>query len=273
MTRSDSMISIIYHTLYENKAELAALPADERPYAVSTDTFRTHLDLIESNHIDVVNPLKTGFKPGVVLTFDDGHKSFYQHALPLLQERNHSAIFFITPDLIESRDDFCDWKDLQDLVAAGMSVAAHGLSHRFLSEISAHEAADELAQSKAIIEQQCQISVQSLSFPGGRYNNDVVELARTKHYRYCFSSNIGALYKGDFLDTDLSQTRHTDTIPRIAIKQSTDLVTFTKIINANSLWLLKAKALSLSKLALKKTIGHHQYHRLYRLLSQLKSIR
>ena len=107
---------IMYHALYETDAELAAMPDEEQPYAVSVNSFKAQLDHIEAAGRKIVNPaeLKSAFQPGVLLTFDDGHELSPLRAANLA-ERNLSAIFFITPQLVESRSDFCEWSQLKTI--------------------------------------------------------------------------------------------------------------------------------------------------------------
>lgn len=258
------LVSIMYHALYETDAELAAMPDEEQPYAVSVNNFKAQLDHIEAAGRKIVNPaeLKSAFQPGVLLTFDDGHESFHRYALPILAERNLSAIFFITPQLVESRSDFCEWSQLKTMAAAGMAIQSHGLSHRFISDISDHEINDELQTSKRMIEDACDTSVYALSFPGGRYHERALEIASYQGYTQCYTSDIGVFTRDHF------DNQHP--LPRLAIKRNTTLAIFDQMITAKRRWLYKAKAMATGKKQAKRLLGNRGYHHLYQAVSTIK---
>ena len=80
---------------------------------ISVEDFTKHLDYLKSNEYNVVTfgeavslldsntpvPNKT-----VCLTVDDGYKSFYENALPLLREFTYPATIFINTDKFGSGD-------------------------------------------------------------------------------------------------------------------------------------------------------------------------
>ena len=264
MTQAPAMTALMYHALYENDEALAAMPVAERPYAVSTAQFEAHLDLIQAQGLEIINPLTDGFKPGVVLTFDDGHHSFYDHALPILQQRGLSALFFITPELIEQRSDFCSWSQLAEMAAAGMTLGAHGLTHRFFTELSEAELNHELLEAKATLEQQCEgLPIESLSFPGGRYRIDSLAVARKMGYRYCFSSDVGQITAEDFVESDLLSNEQARALNRVAIRQDTAMPTLLKMIHGDRSWFFQSQSVDRAKRLAKQLLGDSGYQRLY----------
>ena len=95
--------ALMYHALYDCQDEWDALEYDERPYAVSVSDFNQQLDALENAGISILDPeiiLKERHfgdqNGGVILTFDDGHNSFYRYAYRILKNRGYRAIFFIT---------------------------------------------------------------------------------------------------------------------------------------------------------------------------------
>ena len=73
-------------------------------------------------------------RKSVLLTFDDGHKGFLDHAYPVLKELGFSAVLFIQLDQISSRPNpsFLSWGELRTLAAEGFDVQAHSRTHRDL---------------------------------------------------------------------------------------------------------------------------------------------
>ena len=64
----------------------------------------------------------------VVLTFDDGWKSFRQYAEPLLKELGFTATLFIYTDFLGARIALT-WEELKELAAAGFDIQAHSKTH------------------------------------------------------------------------------------------------------------------------------------------------
>jgi peptidoglycan/xylan/chitin deacetylase (PgdA/CDA1 family) len=124
----------------------------------------------------------------VDITFDDGHVSHCRIAAPLLQENSRTATFFVTAGWIGKRDGFMQWPQLLALILQGHKVQSHGLTHRFLTQLSDAELATELRDSKAMLEDHLQQEVSELSLPGGRYNERVLEMCAEAGYCRTYSS-------------------------------------------------------------------------------------
>jgi hypothetical protein len=149
-------------------------------YSLSAERFALQLRLLSELSAD-----KSSFGE---ITFDDGHASNYWVAAPLLQENCRTATFFVTAGWIGERDGFMQWSQLLDLVRQGHRVQSHGLTHRFLTKLSDGELATELRGSKAILEDHLEQEIAEISFPGGRYDERVLEMCAEAGYRRAYSS-------------------------------------------------------------------------------------
>jgi peptidoglycan/xylan/chitin deacetylase (PgdA/CDA1 family) len=127
------------------------------------------------------------------VTFDDGYKNCVTNALPILAEHAVPAAFFIPtafvgaateerqPALLgrlaaydRSLTEFLDWEDCRQLVAAGMTIGSHSVSHPRLIDLPASEVEHELRASKETIEQQLGVECRDFSCPKGRPGLDFV---------------------------------------------------------------------------------------------------
>ncbi|MCU1602198.1 MAG: putative polysaccharide deacetylase [Frankiales bacterium] len=115
--------------------------------------------------------------PTFSVTFDDGHKEWAQSVLQLLQERNLPATFFVTTDKVVTGDSQTQltWADCAALVAAGMRIGSHSVTHRRLIELSDAEARSEVVASKDELEQRLGICVEDFSIPYGLPGSDFGE--------------------------------------------------------------------------------------------------
>ncbi|MEN6626837.1 MAG: polysaccharide deacetylase family protein [Candidatus Sumerlaeia bacterium] len=131
-----------------------------------------------------------------VLSFDDGHRSNAELALPVLAQKNLKAAFLITTDWI-GRPGYMAESQIRELAQAGMLIGSHGRSHRYLSDLADAELDDELRGSRARLEDLLGIEVPAMSLPGGRSNARVRERVAAAGYKILMTSRIGLASAGD----------------------------------------------------------------------------
>ena len=76
-------------------------------------------------------------KKTVVLTFDDGYRSFRDFAYPVLKELRFTATLFVYTDYVGAGRNALSWDDLKALAAEGFDVQAHSKSHGDLRRVAA----------------------------------------------------------------------------------------------------------------------------------------
>lgn len=257
-------VVLMYHALYSNDAELEKIDPEDRPYAVSVDDFREQLAMLQS--VDT-NLLKVDAdQPDAVVTFDDGHVSNYDIALPMLAERRLPAYFFVTSDFVDSRKHFCSTPQLRELHAAGMIVGSHGKTHGFFADMQKHEADHEFRVSRDRLSEMIGDQVESMSFPGGRYLSNHLELAQQAGYAQIFGSGFGLVDSAQM--QPFSAVSNKAAISRIPVRASTTLGEFSKIITKDRGYFLTEGAKHKSKNILKRILGNQRYHALYKYAAE-----
>ena len=124
------------------------------------------------------------------IAFDDGHKSVFDLAFPILKKYNLTATAFVASGIItgEKIDDFYSTKDMMsaenllELSANGWEIASHSVHHLDLTLLSESDLLSELENSKNDLENLIGKPVKSLSFPYGKWNEKVIETAKTIGY-------------------------------------------------------------------------------------------
>ena len=92
------------------------------------------------------------FSRQVALTFDDGFRDNYEHALTWLTQREIPAALFVVVNWV-GRGEFMDWQKIREMADAGITIGSHSLTHRWLPDISDEkELRREIYDSKKIIE-------------------------------------------------------------------------------------------------------------------------
>jgi|SRR5580658_4681927 peptidoglycan/xylan/chitin deacetylase (PgdA/CDA1 family) len=173
-TTRSRRVYLLYH-------EISSQPGTYT-YALDKDTFRQHLDLIAR-----VRDLQGGWLWPEV-TFDDGHVSNLDHALPLLSEFNIIGHFFITVGWTSARPDYLNWSQIAELQRGGHKIGAHGWSHTLLTHCTAEQLQIELDDARRRLEDNLGTSITSMSLPGGRMNQRVLDAGRRAGYQQIFTS-------------------------------------------------------------------------------------
>lgn len=250
-------VVLMYHGLYSGE-DTSRIDAEDLPYAVSTSNFVRQLDRLHDKRVGLLDG-KSSELPDVVITFDDGHISNYDLAMPLLVERGLSAYIFVTGEFVAKRAHFCTPTHLEQMAQGGMEIGSHGMTHQFFDDLNDEQAECELRQSMEQLSDQCGQAIKSISYPGGRYNKRTLEISRSAGYAQLFGSDVGTLKQSDL--TALPPLK------RVAIRKGTTLDEFDRIINADVAYYAIAQTKHKAKTLVKRTLGNRLYHGLYKSIS------
>jgi|CXWL01.1.fsa_nt_gi peptidoglycan/xylan/chitin deacetylase (PgdA/CDA1 family) len=118
----------------------------------------------------------------IVISFDDGWSDQFKYAFPILQKHHYTATFFVFTNPIGRRG-FLSWDNLQTLVAAGMTIGSHTLSHPFLNKVTDPNILwSEINASKNVLEKNLGITITEFAYPFGQYNASTTELVKRAGY-------------------------------------------------------------------------------------------
>lgn len=168
----------------------------------------------------------------VAITFDDGYLSNAKHAYPVLKENNMKATIFIIGDTNEREKEEYDPSDLQrihlpdlDLYKDVFKYESHtyGL-HDFIDNLTGLQTAsrDEILRDTGKFRQL--IPSFTLAYPGGRYNDNIIESIKTAGYTSAFTTQAGYVQKGSNLYK----------LPRFIISSHVPFQQFQNIVNGVS---------------------------------------
>jgi len=123
----------------------------------------------------------------VILNFDDGRKTQFTYAKPILDKYGFKATFYIVCNYLENKPGFMDWKQVKQLYEEGHDIGSHSMNHANLSKLSKKDLKLEVGKSKKCLEDHG-IDVTSFAYPFNKGSNDkkvikivskYYELART----------------------------------------------------------------------------------------------
>jgi peptidoglycan/xylan/chitin deacetylase (PgdA/CDA1 family) len=129
----------------------------------------------------------------IIITFDDGFLDCARHAGPTLAAHGFSATFFLVAGLTGGPSTWLraergielplmSWDDARALERDGHHCESHSMTHPRLAELSADACREELARSRAVIEEELQHEVRCLAYPFGSYTERVREIAAACGY-------------------------------------------------------------------------------------------
>jgi peptidoglycan/xylan/chitin deacetylase (PgdA/CDA1 family) len=151
-----------------------------------------------ASHWDHGTPLP--LKP-VIITFDDGSRSWTKRVMQALQQRGMVAEFYLTLDAIKA--DAIDWGDIRKLVAAGNGIGAHDVHHVQIAGLpGGHDPPvatmwREINDIRAVILANAGVAPDSMAYVGGGYDKTLMRLVAGAGYTTARSINRGIVQTVD----------------------------------------------------------------------------
>jgi peptidoglycan/xylan/chitin deacetylase (PgdA/CDA1 family) len=115
-------------------------------------------------------------KPQLALTFDDGATSVLTHAAPVLRHHGIPATAFVVTGWADGQhehgyDHVLDWRGVNALREAGMTLASHSVSHPDFARIEPDDARRELEFSRERMRRMLDIETNEFAIPLGQSRN------------------------------------------------------------------------------------------------------
>jgi peptidoglycan/xylan/chitin deacetylase (PgdA/CDA1 family) len=179
---------------------------------VAPDVFRRQLRYIARTHrvlplgacLDIARTRARLATPVAAITFDDGYRSVYTNALPIMKSEGLLGACFVSTDLVGTSRRFAhdanlpvvdllevmDWAELNALRAEGWEIGGHTATHARLSQCDGAMLKDELERPITVLQQRLGIEGPALAYPfGGREDitASALDFARRAGYSACMS--------------------------------------------------------------------------------------
>lgn len=196
-----ALLILTYHSLDEQRT----------PVSVPPRILQTHLERLQAAAYTVL-PLKeavsrsrqVGFGGArlAALTFDDGYRNIVDHAATLLSSFGWRATVFAVTSYVGRTNQWpgqasfvpearlLSWGELGELNRAGWEIGAHSRTHPDLTRLDDHRLADEILNSKAILEDRLGQEVTSFAYPMGRFDTRALALVM-QHFHVGCTTGMG----------------------------------------------------------------------------------
>lgn len=244
------MANTTYPRLYLLYHELRREPSSYS-YVMDVARFEQQVRLFARRH------QQPGAAPLPEITFDDGHRSDHELALPILDHHGLKAHFFITAGWTGTRPRYMDWPQIAGLHRTGHSIGAHGWSHRLLTQCSPAELREELDRPRKLLEDRLGTPIRSLSLPGGRYNRRVLDSCREAGYTQMYTSH-----------PRLEPDPDAPILGRLNLRGDATLDWLTDLLSPESRLLQRIMRQDRLKQAGKSLLGDDLYARVWRIVNR-----
>lgn len=217
-----SRVSVLgYHVFSSSKPATQML--------IPTEKFRKQMETIKASGIPIIDMEQfhkwrrgEGKVPpqSFLITMDDGWKSVYTEAWPIMKELEFPFTIFLYKNYVGSEcgSRALSLKMINEMVASGLcTIGCHSVSHPFPSTVKKHlrqgpDAYDqflrkEFGDSKNFLETKFNNTITSYAYPGGFYTPEMYPVADELGYDHLFTVKPGKV--------SLTSPKHT--LPRYIV--------------------------------------------------------
>jgi peptidoglycan/xylan/chitin deacetylase (PgdA/CDA1 family) len=191
-----------YHEFSETQTETAM--------RIRTAKFRKQMEVIRQLGITVISlddfmAWKRGEREipekSILITLDDGWKSVYTDAFPILKEFGYPFTLYLYKNYVDGGGRALTSEMIQEMMAAGATIGSHSVSHPLPSAVKSQlakgpEAYDaflrrELGESKRFLEEKFKVPVTTYAYPGGFFTEEMLTLGEELGYSHLFTVQPG----------------------------------------------------------------------------------
>ena len=180
---------------------------------VSIKQFKQQMEYLYKNSYKIL-PLETVVemikhnknlpRKSVVITFDDGYRSVYKNAFPIIKKYGYPITVFLPTEAIEKRyPDYMTMKMIKIMMKYGADFESHSYSHPrmaykpkgWMNKQYKNWIKDELTKSIAFFEKYLGYKPYAFAIPYGEYNKAVINIAKKIGFRAILTQDTGAVDK------------------------------------------------------------------------------
>jgi peptidoglycan/xylan/chitin deacetylase (PgdA/CDA1 family) len=174
-------------------------------YKINIVEFEKQMDYLATHNYSVISlsELLKGLKGDqlppkpIVITIDDGFKSTFTLAYPVLKKYNFPATLFLYTNFIEKNSGSLTWKEIKEMTKNNIEIGSHTLSHCNLLKYKKNEnyktylarIRREIFLSKEILESKIGRKVKFFAYPYGVYSPIIKNLVIQAGYEGILNAN------------------------------------------------------------------------------------
>ena len=209
----------MYHRFEENK-----YPSTN----IRMEVFKEHIEIIKKLDYDFSKPefFITNFdKPKkrkeILITIDDGFKSFYNNAWPFLRDNKIPFILFVSTEPVGKKG-YMSWDEIKEIERSKFTIIGHhSHTHEYLIDMDNSEFVKDIEIANKIFERELGYVPQIFSYPFGEYSKYMKDYI-SENFEVAFGQHSGII--------DINKDKFE--LPRFPINEKYgDLKRFKSLIN------------------------------------------
>ena len=213
-------MSIMYHRFNEHK-----YPSTN----IQMDIFYDQIKLIKESNYEFIHPndfqenfSKVKKRKKILITIDDGFKSFYENAWPFLKKNKIPFILFVSTEPVGKKG-YMTWEQIKEVEKENFAVIGHhSQSHKYLIDKTNSEFILDIEQANKLFLDNIGYVPKIFSYPFGEYS-EFMRNYISENFDYAFGQHSGVI--------DINKERFQ--LPRFPINENYGkLDRFNSIINS-----------------------------------------
>jgi peptidoglycan/xylan/chitin deacetylase (PgdA/CDA1 family) len=185
------IIVLMYHRFEENK-----YPSTN----IKIADFIQHINLIKKNQFMFINPnnfednlTNVKNKKKLLLTIDDGFKSFYDKAWPLLKKEKIPFILFVSTREVGTNG-YMSWKQIKEISKEKfVHIGNHSYSHEYMVDMNTEEIINDINRAVTDFKKNLGYKSSFFSYPFGEYSNNFKAIVKNLGFKYAFGQHSGVV--------------------------------------------------------------------------------
>jgi len=180
----------MYHRFNENK-----YPSTN----IQMEVFKKQIQMIKKLNYSFYNPkslIKEFDKPKnkkeILITIDDGFKSFYTEAWPYLKKNKIPFILFISTEPVGKKG-YMSWKEIKEIEKSNFAlIGHHSHTHEYLIDMSNSDFIQDIEKANKIFKNQFGYNPKIFSYPFGEYSKFMKDYI-SENFKIAFGQHSGVI--------------------------------------------------------------------------------
>jgi Predicted xylanase/chitin deacetylase len=189
-SNDEGVLSIMYHRFNESK-----YPSTN----IQMNIFVNQIKLIKDLNYDFIHPedFKKNYdipkkQKKILLTIDDGFKSFYENAWPYLKKNRIPFLLFVSTEPV-GNNGYMTWDQIKEIEKENFTtIGHHSHSHEYLIEKSDQEFVKDIELANSIFKEQIGYIPNLFSYPFGEYS-EFMRNYISENFSFAFGQHSGVI--------------------------------------------------------------------------------
>ena len=218
-SNDSGILSLMYHRFNENK-----YPSTN----IKMNVFKEQMEIIKNLDYKFYDPKlfidnfdKPKDKKKILITIDDGFKSFYNEAWPYLKKNKIPFILFISTEPV-GKNGYMNWDEIKEIEKSNFAmIGHHSHTHEYLIDMNNLDFVKDIEIANEIFKDKFGYVPEIFSYPFGEYSKYMKDYI-SKNFKVAFGQHSGVI--------DINKDKFE--LPRFPINEKYgDLKRFKSLIN------------------------------------------